>query len=124
MKAFKFIAVGFMLLSFMFMTSTVNAQDKKDTKTSEVKIKVMFHCVNGKALLEKDLVKEPGVSKVVADVETKVVTVTFDGTKTDRVKINSAIEKIGYQTELTPKDKKINKACSHEGGVKEAEPKK
>lgn len=93
----------------------VYSQDKKKQKESEVKIKVFFHCANGKALIEKELIKEPGVTKVVADLTSKVVTVSFDGKKTDRKKINLAIEKIGYVTEFTPKDKKINKACSHDG---------
>jgi copper chaperone CopZ len=98
-----------------------NAQDTKKQKGSEVKIKVFFHCANGKALIEKELIKEPGISKVVADLETKVVTVSFDSKKTNKEKIVNAIEKIGYATEFTPKDKKINKACSHDGEHKEGE---
>ncbi len=33
------------------------------------------------------------------------------GKTTDRIKINAAIEKIGYQTELSSKDKKIESPC-------------
>lgn len=112
MKKIKFFTVSFIIFSFVFMTNVVYAQAKKEVATSDFKIKVMFDCSKGKALIEKELIKEPGVKKVVADVATKIVTVSFDGTKTNRIIINEAIEKIGYQTELTSKDKKINNNCS------------
>lgn len=101
--------------------SYVNAQNTKKQKESEVKIKVFFHCANGKALIEKELIKEQGVTKVNADLDSKVVTISFDSKKTNKEKINNAIEKIGYVTEFTPKDKKIKKACDHDGDHKEGE---
>ena len=124
MKIFKILTTSFILLAFCLLTHSGFSQDKKDTKTVEVKIKVNFHCANGKALIEKELVKEVGISKVVADIETKFVTISFDGNKINREAINLAIEKIGYTTEFTPKDKKINKACSHDVEKKTEEPKK
>lgn len=95
-------------------TSVSYAQSPaKATTLTEFKVKVTFHCANGKALIEKELIKTDGIKKVSADLETKVVTVSYDSNKTNREKIIEAIEKIGYYTEFTPKDKKIEKACSH-----------
>ena len=105
-KSLLFIVIS------LFIVFSSQAQTKEDIK--EIKIKTIFHCGNGKALIEKELVKEKGVKEVKADLETKIVTVKYDAAITDKDKINEAIEKIGYQTEYTPKDKQINKACPHD----------
>ncbi len=118
MKTLKILSFGILLFTLVFAVPNVNGQSKKEVKTSEFKIKVMFECAKGKAIIEKELVKEAGVTKVVADAETKIVTVNFDGSKTDRIKINTAIEKIGYQTELSAKDKKVLSPCSKTCGSK------
>jgi copper chaperone CopZ len=89
-------------------------QGQTRTEFKEAKIKVFFHCVNGKALIESELVKEAGVHQVLADLETKVVTISYNPAVTDQQKLVAAIEKIGYKTEFTPEDKTINKACTHE----------
>lgn len=82
-------------------------------KTEEVKIKVTFHCANGKALLEKELVKAEGVSSAVADIETKVVTIKYDANKQSKEKLVAAIEKIGYVTEFSKEGAVTKKACTH-----------
>jgi len=91
-----------------FFTNSVKAQT-----SSEIKIKTFFHCVNGKALLEKELAKVDGVSSAVADVETKIVTINYDPAKQSKESLVAAIEKIGYKTEFTSEGTQINKACSH-----------
>ncbi len=112
-----------LMICFLF-TLTINAQTKKED-IKEIKIKTAFHCANGKATIEKELVKENGVKTVVADIDTKLVTVKYDAALTNKDKIVAAIEKIGYTTEFTPADKKINKACTHEQPAdKKEEPKK
>jgi copper chaperone CopZ len=111
MKTIKYFTVIMAFFCFITTANQANAQAKKEAKTSEFKIKVMFDCAKGKALIEKELIKESGIKKVLADVENKTVTINFDGKTTDRIKINAAIEKIGYQTELSSKDKKIESPC-------------
>jgi len=106
MKNIRFILLA--LVVVFFAGPNVQAG-----KTEEIKIKVTFHCVNGKALIEKELLKEDGVSSVVADLETKVVTIQYDSEKQTREKLVTAIEKIGYATEFTKEGTEINKACSH-----------
>lgn len=80
----------------------------------EEKIKTGFHCVNGKALIEKELMKTDGVTSVVADVDTKIVTIQYVEGKTDRKALVKAIETIGYTTEDTKSDATIKKACTHD----------
>ena len=82
-------------------------------------IKTMFHCANGKALLEKEMVKVDGVKEVAVDLATKVVTVKCDTTVIKQEGLVAAIEKIGYLTEFSENNKKINKACSHGEGDEE-----
>lgn len=86
----------------------------QNTKTEEIKIKVGFHCPNGKAMIEKELVKEDGVTSVVADLETKIVTIVYDPAKQNKDKLVAAIEKIGYTTEYTKEDTPVKKTCTHD----------
>ncbi|NSW46181.1 MAG: heavy-metal-associated domain-containing protein [Bacteroidales bacterium] len=104
----------FLTALFLVMSVFLFAQEK-----SEIKIKTFFHCANGKALIEKELVKVDGVMNVVAELETKIVTIHYDATKQNKESLVKAIEKIGYLTEFSSKDAKINKACSHDHGEHE-----
>jgi copper chaperone CopZ len=110
MKNLSLLLLGLALV--IGATSCGQAQTQADAK--EAQIKTFFHCPNGKALIEKEVAKEPGVQKVVADVETKIVTITYDPEVTDQDKLVAAIENTGYRTELTPEEKKKKKACSHD----------
>jgi copper chaperone CopZ len=97
-----------LIISALFLFSNfVMGQD------ASIDIKTAFHCPNGKALIEREMVKVDGVKTVVADINTKVVTVTYDAKKVNKEGLVAAIEKIGYTTEFTPENKTIKKACSH-----------
>jgi periplasmic mercuric ion binding protein len=107
MKKIRFILLTVMVV---FIANTY----AQDVKTEEIKIKVTFHCANGKAMIEKELIKEDGVSSVIADLETKIVTITYDPLKQNKEKLVAAIEKIGYETEYSKKDADIKKSCTHD----------
>ncbi|MCX7862565.1 MAG: heavy-metal-associated domain-containing protein [Bacteroidales bacterium] len=98
------------LVLFILVTSSIVLFAQK---SSELKVKTFFHCANGKALIEKELKKVEGIYSVNADLETKVVTIQYDEKKQNKESIVAAIEKIGYYTEFSDQNKKINKACSH-----------
>lgn len=104
----------FFTILFLTMSVFLFGQEK-----SEIKIKTFFHCANGKNLLEKELVKVEGVMDAVADLETKIVTIHYDASKQSKESLVAAIEKIGYLTEFSSKDAKINKACNHGDGEHE-----
>ncbi len=99
----------FLAVLVLFLATSLFSQEK-----SEVQIKTFFHCANGKALLEKELLKCEGVYKATANLETKVVTIQYDATKQSKESLVKAIEKIGYLTEFSDKNTKINKACNHD----------
>ncbi len=107
MKKIKFILVALIVL---FISNSFAQVVKIDS----INIKVGFHCPNGKALLEKELIKEDGVTYAFANVDTKVVTIKYDVAKQNQEKLVAAIEKIGYTTEFSKEGTKIHKACSHD----------
>ena len=102
------------MLSCVLGTNQVLAQNNESSKKETLKVKVDFHCKNGKARIEEGLNKEKGVIKAIADLETKVVTIVYDSEKTNKEKLIAAIEKIGHKTEFTKDGTKIKSACSHE----------
>lgn len=97
----------------LLLCTTVMAQT---ATTKEAKIKTGFHCPNGKANIESEIVKEAGVKSVVADLETKIVTIVYDSDKTNQDKLVAAIEKLGYRTEFTADGTVIKSACTHQPG--------
>jgi copper chaperone CopZ len=109
MKLFRRISILTFVLLLIVGFSCSYAQT-----TKEAKIKTEFGCSVGKANIETCLTKEPGVQSAIADLETKVVTITYDAIKTDQEKLVAAIEKCGYRTEFTPADKEIKHSCTHD----------
>ena len=107
----QILSVLILAILFCFAGSAYSQTDKV---IKEEKIVTGFHCVNGKALLEKELIKVEGVTSVVADVETKIVTIKYVDGKTNREKLVKAIENIGFATEDTKSNTSIKKASSHE----------
>ncbi len=113
MKLFK-TAFAPVIMSLVMLVSFTACGQSQKSQLKEVKIKTVFHCPNGKANIETEMAKEPGVKSVVADLDTKVVTISYEASVTDKDKLVAALERIGYVTEFTPADKEIKKACSHE----------
>ncbi len=103
MKTFKTIAV----LAFIFvMTATVKISAQTATSTtdnqtvqSEVKIKTSAQCDDCKGRIEKKVREMKGVSKADLDLDSKVLTVEYDATKTTPEKIRMVIASIGYDAD-------------------------
>ena len=91
-KSLLKIMVAFMVL----LSTTMNAQIK-NTKTEEVKIS--GNCGMCKKTIEK-AGNDADVAKVEWNKETKVATLTFDETKTNKEDILKRIAKAGYDSEL------------------------
>jgi copper chaperone CopZ len=106
---------------FVFMVNQVSAQKK----VSELKVKTEFHCAGGKATIESEIGKLQGVKSVVADLETKVVTIQYDPAKQNQESLVAAIEKTGHKTELSKPDAVIKSGCGGGGeGEKKCTPPK
>lgn len=84
------------------------------TEKGVFKVKVGFHCANGKRLLETKLQEVKGVQKVEVDLETKEVSITHNAEEVSTNDLILAIEQIGYYTEFSDKTKPLQKkACNH-----------
>jgi len=89
------------LMVIVFITS-VSAQPQKE---EIVKIKTSAVCGSCKDRIEKGLKSEKGIVSVSLDLETKIVTVKFEGTKTNPDKIKEKITKLGYDADNLFADK-------------------
>jgi copper chaperone CopZ len=76
------------------------------------KIKVGIDCPMGKAAIEKELVKTPGVKTVEVSMETKVATITYVEGKTTKDQLVASIEKLGYKTEFSKTTTPVQSGCS------------
>ena len=80
-------------------------QDKKkkaaDKKTETVTFKTTIHCKNCVKKVNDNISFEKGVKDLKVSLEDKLVTVTYDPSKTDEATLAKAIEKLGYKAEKT-----------------------
>ncbi len=97
-------------LALMILFSGSAFAQKQVIKTE--KIKVGIDCPMGKATIEKELVKTPGVKTVAVSMETKVATITYVDGKTNKDQLVSAIEKLGYTTEFSKTTTPVKTGCA------------
>lgn len=108
MKTFKIFSVATIMLA---MTSVSIAQDKTET------LKVSGECGMCQKKIEK-AAKSAGATTASWNVDTKILTVTYNSTTTNTAKIEKNIAKAGYDTpDVKAKDedyKKLDKCCQYE----------
>lgn len=101
-----------MIIAFVML---ISVKSNAQATTAEVKIKTSATCDMCKETIEKNLAFEKGIKKSVLDVESKIVTVTYNPEKTSPEKIRLAISKIGYDADNIPADpkgfKKLDECC-------------
>lgn len=107
------------LLSGIFMLvmsiNTTKAQD-----VAELKVKTSAVCDMCKETMEKHMAFEKGVKKSSLDVESKILTVTYNPAKITPEQIRKAVSKSGYDADDVPADPKAYKkldACCKKGAV-------
>jgi len=97
-----------MIIQVAFAASVqVSAQDKKQksTKTETLKCWASMTCEKCQAKVEKNIPFEKGVTALSVDLPTKMVTVTYRPDKTSPEKLEKAIQKLGFKTEIIPEKK-------------------
>ena len=107
------------LLSGIFMLvisiNTTKAQD-----VAELKVKTSAVCDMCKETMEKHMAFEKGVKKSSLDVESKILTVTYNPAKITPEQIRIAVSKSGYDADDVPANPKAYKkldACCKKGAV-------
>ena len=74
--------------------------------TAEVKIMTSAICETCKKTIEHEMPFEKGVKSATLDVDTKVLTVVYNPSKTDENKIRVALTKVGYDADSLQADPK------------------
>ena len=80
-------------------------QKKEEPKSATMKCWVSIDCESCKAKIEKNLPFEKGVTGLKVDLPTKTVEVTYKTAKTSPEKLEKALQKLGYKTEILPPSK-------------------
>ena len=106
-KNIKLLIILFLGLSFSLSGYA------QDSKTTDFKVMVDFHCMNGKAQLENHFAKIKGIESYEVDIETKAMTFKYKAKVISEDQIIKEIENIGFYTEFSDRSKPIKKACSH-----------
>lgn len=59
-----------------------------------------IHCASCGKKVQENISFEKGVKDLKVDVDSKLVTVTFNPAKTDTIKLKKALNKLGYSAEV------------------------
>jgi periplasmic mercuric ion binding protein len=89
---------GILSISFFLMIFSTKAYSFQGN-TREVEIETSAQCPMCKESIEKMLTFERGVRFALLDMETKKVTVRYNGRRTDPDKLRKAINKLGYDAD-------------------------
>jgi copper chaperone CopZ len=108
-KNIKLLIIVFLGLSFSLSGYA------QDSKTTDLKVEVDFHCMNGKAKLENHFAEINGIKSYIVDFETKTLNLKYNSEVISKDQIIKEIENVGYYTEFSDRSKPIKKACSHGG---------
>ena len=100
------------LVVILFIAGTAFGQQKK---TDTIAIKTSAVCVMCKDRIEGCLAYEKGVKSSTLDVETKVVTVIYNPSKTTPAQLRKTLSKLGYDADTVPANptayKKLPACC-------------
>ncbi|MBP5483261.1 MAG: heavy-metal-associated domain-containing protein [Bacteroidales bacterium] len=75
--------------------ATVQKQDKKK-KVQTVTFKTSIHCKNSVKKINDNIPFEKGVKDLKVSLDEKLVTITYDPSKTNEEQLAKALEKLGY----------------------------
>lgn len=75
------------------------SQDKKKKNVQTVTFKTNIHCKNCVKKINDNISFEKGVKDLKINLDEKLVTVSYDPSKTDAEKLAAAISKLGYDAE-------------------------
>lgn len=93
------ITLSIIALSFGALAQKQQDTTAKKTGLETVQIKTSAVCDMCKETLEKAMAYEKGVKESSLNVDTKILTVTYDVKKTSLEKIKQAITKVGYDAD-------------------------
>jgi len=103
----KTIKLLFVIVALIVLGITVSAQSTAKTSGTKTEtFKVWGNCDMCKDRIEK-AVKEEGATNASWDVKTKMLTVTFDASKTSVEALDKKLASVGHDTEKFKADDKV-----------------
>ena len=94
------------VMTLLFLAALApEVKSQEPTKEKTVNIEANLTCEGCKKTIETGLSKAKGVKEVKADPETKMVTVTYDESKTSEEKLVKSIERMGYKAKVSKGEK-------------------
>lgn len=108
MKTMMKISAAVFAMMFLLTLAPQAFADVKKTET--VKISAKVDCNGCKTKIEHHMAFEKGVKSVVADIESKIVTIEYDPKKTTPENLASEITKLGYDGKVKTSDCKDPKS--------------
>ena len=93
----------YVVLSAMMLTAVVGMA--KDLKTLVVTTVPQMHCASCENKIKGNLRFEKGVKQIECDIPKQMVTITYDGEKTNPEAIMKSFTKFGYKATEVKKDK-------------------
>ena len=93
----------FVVLSAMMLTAVVGMA--KDLKTLVVTTVPQMHCASCENKIKGNLRFEKGVKQIECDIPKQMVTITYDGEKTNPEAIMKSFTMFGYKATEVKKDK-------------------
>lgn len=99
-----FIAI--ILIALVFLSNPLFAQRRN---TAEVKIKTSAQCEMCKKAIEQKVLSEKGVKKALLDLDSKVVTITYNPKRTSPEKLRQVISEAGFDADDVPAVNKASK---------------
>ncbi|HQV51652.1 MAG: heavy-metal-associated domain-containing protein [Flavobacteriales bacterium] len=107
------------ILFLALLTVNSYAQDTKKKKTEQLVIKTTTVCDMCKETIEKNMIYEKGVKKVVVDLEASAVNVEYDPRKNTPEDLRTALIDLGYGADGVPGSEKafakLPECCQKEG---------
>lgn len=107
----KLIVILFSI-SLIISSCGKKQENAKTEQKSEAKIETVeykcegMHCSGCESAITEEVTKLDGIKEIKADAKAKMVTVSFDASKTNIEKISGAINAAGYDTQLSKTDNK------------------
>ena len=97
-------SVSFLLCSvFAFSLFAVSGCSTVETRTTKIKVPTA-QCMMCANKIEKAVKEVDGVAEVAVDMDVKVVSVTYDASRTEMAALEQAITGAGYQANKAPAD--------------------
>jgi periplasmic mercuric ion binding protein len=116
----KTLIQSIVILCVMLISSSCSLMSQSAEKHQTIAIQTSAECGMCKKAIEKAMAYERGVKTSDLEVESAVLTVTYDPKKTNPDKIRKAVAKTGYDADDVPADKKAHDNlpnCCQKGGM-------